>query len=178
MLCLAVLVLTLMPAGYTYASCPDLINHSMKRLHSSENVDLCKTFSGKPLMIVNTASHCGFTYQFEHLEQVHQRYKPRGIEMLGVASDSFFQAAATEEKAAEVCYQNFGVSFTMLAPVPVKGDSAHPLFKQLAEATAPPQWNFYKYIVDRDGEVVARFGSNVKPDDPAITAILDNLASN
>ncbi len=129
-------------------------------------------------MVVNTASHCGFTYQFEHLEKVHQQYQPKGIEFIGVASDSFFQAADSEEKAAEVCYQNFGVTFTMLAPVPVKGDNAHPLFKSLAEASAPPQWNFYKYIVDSSGAVVGRFGSNIKPDDPAITAILDNLATN
>ena len=163
--------------GIGSAACPALLDHSMRKLHSSEDVNLCQAFAGKPLLIVNTASHCGFTPQFTSLEAMHQEYGPRGVGFLGVSSNSFFQAAASEEKAADVCYLNYGVSFTMLAPVPVKGEDAHPLFRSLADASQPPSWNFNKYVVDRDGSVAGHFGANIKPDDPAITDLLEELVN-
>jgi len=158
-----------------YAACPALLDHTMQRLHSVEQLNLCDEFAGKPVLIVNTASHCGFTPQFSALETLHQTYRDRGVGFLGVASDSFFQAAKSEAKAAEVCYVNYGVSFPMMAPVEVTGDDAHPLFRGIAEQSAAPQWNFYKYVVDRDGKVAGRFASSVEPDDPQITGLLDRL---
>lgn len=166
------LAITVMPS---YATCPALLNHTMQRLHSGEQLNLCDEFAGKPVLIVNTASHCGFTPQFSALESLHQAYRGRGVGFLGVASDSFFQAAKSEAEAAEVCYVNYGVSFPMLAPVEVTGDGAHPLFRGIAEQSAAPQWNFFKYVVDRDGKVAGRFASSVKPDDPQITDLLDRL---
>ena len=171
---LALLIL-LSNYGLAIADCPEWLNQDMKRLHSPDSVNLCEVYSGKPLLIVNTASHCGFTPQFTGLESLYQTYGAKGVGFLGVSSNSFFQEAATEEKAANVCFVNYGVSFTMLSPVDVTGHDAHPLFKELARQSAPPRWNFYKYVIDRDGTVVGRFGSRVKPDDPKITDLLDNL---
>ena len=159
------------------AACPDVLNHEMKRLHSSETMNLCTEFAGKPMLIVNTASHCGFTPQFEGLEAMHQRYSERGIGFLGVASNSFNQEAASEKGAAEVCYINYGVTFDMAAPVPVKGADAHPLFRELATQSRAPRWNFNKYVLDQEGRVAAVFDSSIAPDAPAITELLDRLAT-
>lgn len=161
--------------GIAMAECPDWLNHSMKQLHSSESVNLCDEFAGKPMLIVNTASHCGFTPQFSALETMYQQYGEKGVGFLGVPSNSFFQEASSEEKTADVCFVNYGVSFTMLSPVDVTGRDAHPLFKELAQQTAAPKWNFYKYVVDRNGQVAGRFSSRIKPDDPKITRLLDQL---
>jgi len=161
----------------SHAACPALLDHTMQRLHSGEQLNLCNEFAGKPVLIVNTASHCGFTPQFSALESLHQTYRDRGVGFLGVASDSFFQAAKSEAEAAEVCYVNYGVSFPMMAPVEVTGDRAHPLFREIAEQSSAPRWNFYKYVVDRDGKVAGRFASSVKPDDPQITELLDRLVA-
>jgi glutathione peroxidase len=170
------LVMLALPAA-GLANCPDWLNHSMKRLHSSETVNLCEQFAGKPIVIVNTASHCGFTPQFTALEAMYQKYSDKGVSFIGVSSNSFFQEASSEEKAADVCYLNYGVSFTMLSPVDVIGHDAHPLFKELARQSAGPKWNFYKYVVDADGRVAGRFSSTVKPDDPKITGLLDRLTT-
>ncbi len=160
-----------------HAACPDILNHEMKRLHSSESMNLCAEFAGKPVLIVNTASHCGFTPQFDSLEAMHQRYRDKGIGFLGVASNSFNQEAATEKGAADVCYINYGVTFDMAAPVPVKGADAHPLFRQLADQSRAPRWNFNKYVLDRNGQVAGVFDSSTAPDSPAITGLLNQLAS-
>jgi len=167
----------LCPATYSDSGCQDILQHTMKRLHSSESINLCQEFSGKPVVIVNTASHCGFTPQFKALEEIYQRYQPQGVGFLGVSSNSFFQAAASEQQAAEVCYLNYGVSFPMAAPVEVTGNDAHPLFAELARQSAAPKWNFFKYVVDKDGNVAGRFSSAVKPDDQKITSLLDRLVA-
>lgn len=158
-----------------FADCPALLQQTMRQLHTDEEINLCEQFSGKPLLVVNTASHCGFTPQFEALEAMYQRYKPLGVEFIGVASDSFFQEDDDESEAAKVCYENYGVSFMMLAPVPVRGDNATPLFKELAKQSEAPSWNFNKYIVDANGKVIAHFGSRTEPDDKDIVTALDKL---
>lgn len=173
---LAILFCCLIPGvGWASDLCPAVFDHQMKHLHSSESSHLCELLAGKPALVVNTASHCGFTHQFEGLEALHQEYGKRGVGFLGVTSDSFHQAAGTEQEAAKICFLNFGVSFPMMAPVPVKGPDAHPLFMELAEQAGAPKWNFFKYVVDRNGEVVARFGATVAPYDPRITSLLDSL---
>ncbi len=155
--------------------CPDHLQGEYRRLHSSEMINLCERFASQPLLVVNTASHCGFTPQFEALEAVHQRYGERGLAVVGFASDDFNQEADTEEEAAEVCYENFGVTFTMLAPTSVRGDSANPLFRELAAQTAEPAWNFNKYLVGADGEVLAHFGSRTSPEDEEVTQLIESL---
>ena len=102
--------------------CPAYLDHEFRKLHSSQSVNLCKAYAGKPMLIINTASHCGFTPQFKGLEAVHAKYKDRGLVVVGFSSNDFNQEAKDEEKAAEVCFLNNGVTFTMLAPQHVTRD--------------------------------------------------------
>ena len=164
--------LTLLIAPLCIASCPTLLQHDMKALHRAEMVNLCERFANKPLVVINTASYCGFTPQFKQLEALYQQYKGKGVEFIGVASNSFKQEDSDEAKTASICYVNYGVSFTMLAPVSVKGDNAHPLFKQLAKQSRPPQWNFNKYLVDSNGKVLKQYGSSELPTANAMDSLV------
>jgi glutathione peroxidase len=167
---------TLMTAATAQAAdCPALLKDqgSLPELRGKEQIDLCERFAGKPLVVVNTASYCGFAPQFEGLESVYKAYKGQGLEMLGVPSNDFKQEDADIEKTAKVCYANYGVTFTMTKPQPVRGDDIIALFKGLAEQTNAPKWNFYKYVVDRQGKVIASFPSLTKPDDPKFTAAIE-----
>lgn len=150
------------------AECPAFLDQDLRRLHSSDSVNLCDLAAGKPLLVVNTASHCGFTPQFRALEAVHQRYRDQGLVVVGFASDDFRQEADTEAEAATVCYKNFGVSFTMIAPTSVTGDEANRIFRHLNQQQGEPRWNFFKYVVSADGEVTAAFPSTVAPADEAL----------
>lgn len=156
-------------------SCPAFLKQKYRKLHSSQDVDLCKEASGKPMLIVNTASHCGFTPQFKGLEALHQKYKDRGLVVLGFASDDFNQEAKDEAKAADICFVNYGVTFTMLAPQHVKGPEANAVFKELAKQTQEPKWNFNKYLVAADGKVVQYFGSTVSPDSPQLNEAIEKV---
>lgn len=162
-------------AGAWSQSCPDFLQGEYRRLHSTEDVNLCERFSGKALLVVNTASHCGFTSQFEGLEALHQRYGDRGLAVVGFASNDFNQEAASEEEAASVCYENFGVTFTMFAPTGVKGEDANTLFKELARQTQAPGWNFNKYLVSPQGKVVKHFESDVAPDAKELNQAIEAL---
>lgn len=159
------------------ATDPDLaalFEHRLKRLHASAVVDLNEHYRGQPLLVINTASHCGFTPQFEGLEQLHQRYRARGLKVLGFPSNDFRQEAEDEAGIARVCRYNFGVTFDMFAPVAVRGRDAHPIFRELARQSGKaPRWNFYKYVLDRDGRVTAVFSSLTAPDDPALIRALE-----
>jgi glutathione peroxidase len=143
--------------------CAAFLNQEYRKLHSSQSVNLCKAFAGKPMLIVNTASHCGYTPQFKGLEAVHGKYKNRGLAVIGFSSDDFNQEAKDEAEAADTCFVNYGVTFTMLAPQHVKGPKANAVFKELARQTQEPKWNFNKYLVTADGKVVQHFGSSVTP---------------
>lgn len=152
--------------------CPSFLYYDLPKLHSKETINLCEAASGKTLLIVNTASHCGYTKQFEGLEQLHQQYKDKGLYVVGFASNDFNQEAKTEEEAARVCRQNFGVTFTMIAPSYVKGRKANPIFQSLNKHTQAPGWNFNKYLVDKHGEILEHFSARVEPDsDKLIKAI-------
>lgn len=153
--------------------CPALLQGDLPKLRAKESIDLCQQFGGKPLVVVNTASYCGFAPQFEGLESVYKEYHGKGLEMLGVPSNDFKQEDADSEKTAKVCYANYGVTFTMTEAQKVRGDGAIPLFRELASQSAAPKWNFYKYVVDRQGKVVASFSSLTKPDDPEFKAAIE-----
>ena len=157
------------------ASCPAWLNQDYRKLHSSQKVNLCQAYAGKPMLIVNTASHCGYTPQFKGLEAAWQKYKDRGLVVVGFASDDFNQEDADEAKAAEICFLNNGVTFTMLAPTHVKGREANPVFQELARQTRAPAWNFNKYLVRADGKVLQHLDSKVAPESPEFAAAVESL---
>ncbi|GAB5452803.1 MAG: glutathione peroxidase [Halioglobus sp.] len=181
MLSRVALFMALLAAAPAMAECPSFLDQDMRRLHSSEQVNLCAVSSGKPLLIINTASHCGYTRQFKGLQALHEKYADKGLVVVGFASDDFRQEADSEEEAAEICYKNFGVTFTMLAPSQVRGDDANPVFSELARQSRAPSWNFNKYLLDANGKVVGYFGSNTTPGssklESAINGVLESNAA-
>jgi glutathione peroxidase len=152
-----------------------VLDHDYRRLAGKESVNLRDAFGGKVLLLVNTASKCGFTPQYEGLEALHAKLEPRGFAVLGFPSNDFLgQEPGSEEEIRDFCTLTYGVKFPMFEKVVVKGDDATPLYRELAAATGEaPGWNFHKYLVDRDGKVVASFGSRTKPDDPALLAAIE-----
>jgi glutathione peroxidase len=157
------------------SSCPSFLNQDFRKLHSSDSVNLCKLTAGKPMLLVNTASHCGFTPQFKGLEAAYQKFKDRGLVVVGFSSDDFNQEAKDEAEAADVCFINYGVTFTMLAPQHVKGPDANVVFKELARQTQEPKWNFNKYLVAADGKVVQYFDSRVAPESDQFNEAVEKL---
>ena len=167
--CLALLSESVLAAE----ACPAWLNQERRLLHSEKSKNLC-AYSGKPMLIVNTASHCGFTKQFKELDALYREYQGRGLAVVGFSSNDFKQEAGDEAEAAKVCFVNFGVSFDMYAPIAVSGDNADPVFKELAkQGGGYPRWNFYKYLVDRNGVVVERFSSFTAPDSKDLRAAIE-----
>ncbi|MCL7942410.1 glutathione peroxidase [Marinobacter sp. ATCH36] len=167
----------LAPASAVAAECPAFLNHDLRKLHSSDSVNLCDVASGKPMLVVNTASRCGYTGQFEGLEALHREYSDKGLVVVGFASDDFRQEAATEEEAANVCFKNFGVTFTMIAPTAVTGNDANPVFKAINSQSSQPNWNFHKYVLNARGEVVEAFPSRVKPDASELRSAVERVVA-
>ena len=156
------------------AACPSLLKHSFNRLQDEKPQALCQ-YSGKVLLVVNTASYCGFTGQFEGLEALNAKYAGRGLVVLGFPSSDFKQEDADAKKTAEVCFNTYGVKFPMFTDTRVKGQGAHPLFAELARVTgSQPSWNFNKYLVGRDGKPIAHFGSMTGPDSRKMVAAIES----
>jgi glutathione peroxidase len=156
------------------APCPPLLQHSFNRLQDDKPQALCQ-YAGKVLLVVNTASYCGFTPQYEGLEALHARYAARGLVVMGFPSNDFGrQEPGSSAQIAELCFNTYGVKFPMFAKTVVVGPQANPLFASLAQATGqPPAWNFHKYLVDRQGKPAAAFASNLKPTDPTLVAAIE-----
>src|SRR5690606_17451470 len=152
-----------------------LLEHEYRGLASEDAVDLQSTYGGQVLLIVNTASKCGFTPQYEGLEALHARYSERGFAVLGFPSNDFRgQEPGSEEEIRDFCTLTYGVRFPMFEKVVVTGEAATPLYRELAAAAGEaPAWNFHKYLIGRDGRLVASWGSKVVPDDPAIVAAVE-----
>lgn len=144
-------------------ACIPWLDQSIGKLNSTQQHDLCALTAGKTVLIVNTASFCGYTPQFKGLEALYQRYKDEGLMVLGFPSDDFNQEADDAAEIAEVCFINYGVNFPMTSEIKVKGRDAHPIFKVLA-SQGEPGWNFNKYLISKQGEVLAHYDSNVTPD--------------
>lgn len=175
---LAVLAGALCGLAHAAPSCPALLNHVVPRLQDDKPQPLCQ-YAGKVLLVVNTASYCGFTSQFKGLEELNARYAARGLVVMGFPSNDFRQEDADARKTADVCFNTYGVKFPMFATTPVRGGDAHPLFAELARATgSPPGWNFNKYLIGRDGRPLAHFGSMTDPTGRTLTAAIEQaLAS-
>jgi glutathione peroxidase len=165
-------------AGVAAPACPALLDHVAPRLQDEKPVDLC-SHAGKVVMVVNTASFCGFTSQYKSLEAVHARYRERGLVVLGFPSNDFGkQEPGSNAEIAEFCENTYGVRFPMFAKTTVRGPQANPLFASLAKATGvAPGWNFHKYLIGRDGVEVLSFGSSVDPQSRAVTREIERMLS-
>ncbi|WP_242107723.1 glutathione peroxidase [Luteimonas aquatica] len=152
-----------------------LLDRSYRPLAGKQEVNLARTYGGDVLLVVNTASKCGFTPQFEALEGLHAKYRAQGFAVLGFPSGDFkAQEFEDEKQIQEFCTLTYGVKFPMFQKVHVVGAEATPLYKDLQAATGEaPKWNFHKYVIGRDGKVVANFGSKVKPDAPEVVAAIE-----
>lgn len=149
------------------ATCAPLLQHSFLRLQDEKPQALCQ-YSGKVLVIVNTASFCGFTKQYGGLEALYAKYRDQGLVVLGFPSNDFSQESGSNKEIADFCENTFGVKFPMFAKSAVTGPAANPLYRQLAERTgSKPSWNFHKYVVSRDGRQVTSFGTRVDPGNTA-----------
>lgn len=159
------------------AACPAVLDESYRPLTGKEPVKLCDRFAGQVLLVVNTASKCGFTPQYEGLEALHQKLSPKGFSVVGFPSNDFMgQEPGTEEEIQAFCTNTYGVKFPMFEKVQVKGDEATSIYRKLEAATGvEPGWNFHKYLIDRQGNVVAQYGSKTTPEDPALVAKIDEL---
>ena len=155
------------------ASCPALLQHTFPRLQDEKPQSLCQ-YTGRVLLVVNTASFCGFTPQYEALEKMHAKYQDRGLVVLGFPSNDFAQETGSNKEIADFCENTFGVRFPMFGKSAVRGKDANPLFRQLAEQTGrAPLWNFHKYLIGRDGKVVDQYSSLTKPDDAALVRAVE-----
>jgi glutathione peroxidase len=159
------------------ASCAPLLQYTFPRLQDEKPQPLCQ-YSGRVLLVVNTASFCGFTPQYEGLEALYARYRERGLVVLGFPSNDFAQETGSNKDIADFCENTFGVKFPMFGKSSVKGAAANPLFRELAAETGKaPTWNFHKYLIGRDGKVIAHYGSMTRPDDPALLKTLEQQLS-
>ena len=150
-------------AGAT--SCPPLLQHSVARLQDEKPQNLCQ-YAGQVVVVVNTASFCGFTSQYKGLEALYAKYKDRGLVVLGFPSNDFSQEPESNAKIADFCENTFGVKFPMFVKTTVRGKDALPLFKQLAaQSGTTPKWNFYKYVISRDGKDIKSYSSMTGPQD-------------
>jgi glutathione peroxidase len=178
---LLVFLLTVVAGAAQAASpteCPPLLKREVPRLQDEKPQNLCQ-YAGKVLVIVNTASFCGFTGQYKGLEALHTRYKDRGLVVLGFPSNDFSQEPGDNKAIAEFCENTYGVKFPMFVKTRVAdaaGAQKHPLYADLKQITGEaPRWNFHKYVVARDGKTVHSFGSTTGPDSSAFVGTVEKL---
>ena len=167
--------IALFGAVSAHAACPALLDQKMDTLTGGDT-SLCN-YSGSVLLVVNTASKCGYTPQYEGLEKLYRRYKDQGLVVLGFPSNDFGgQEPGSAKEIAKFCEQNYGVSFPMFAKTSVTAGAANPFYERLAGASGSrPQWNFHKYLVDRRGGRVLAFGTKVTPEDRKLVAEIERL---
>jgi glutathione peroxidase len=157
-------------------NCPAALDFKFPRLQDEKMQDLCQ-YKGKVVLVVNTASYCGFTSQYEGLESIYSKYASKGLVVIGFPSNDFGQQEpGSNKEIADFCKNTYDVKFPMMAKTVVSGSNANPMFKLLIEKTkTTPKWNFYKYLIDRDGNVVNAYSSMVKPDSKTITSEIEKL---
>lgn len=161
--------------GTETATCPAALDFTLRKLNNEQTVNLCEAYQDKMLLVVNTASHCGFTPQFTGLEKIYQDYKDRGFVVLGMPSNDFAQDPGSEEQIAGVCNGEYNVTFPMFEKTGVGERSASPLYKVLGEQAGEyPVWNFHKYMIYK-GELIGSFPSRVTPEDQRIISMIEDL---
>lgn len=160
--------------GLCAAACPALLNQTFPRLQDEKPQSLCQ-YAGKVVLVVNTASHCGFTPQFKGLEALYAKYKDRGLVVLGFPSNDFGnQDPGSAKQIADFCESTYGVKFPMFGKSHVRGDQVNPFHASLIKITGTtPKWNFYKYLIARDGRTVTSYSSLTTPDDKDLVAELE-----
>jgi glutathione peroxidase len=163
------------PTNTPATTCPKILQHTMLRLQDEKPQALCQ-YTGQVVLVVNTASFCGFTPQYKGLEALYAKYKDRGLVVLGFPSNDFSQEPESNAKIADFCENTFGVKFPMFTKTAVRGADAIPLFKQLAEQTGTtPKWNFYKYLISRDGQSIKSYGSTTGPQDKGFVSEVEKM---
>ncbi len=152
----------------------ELLDHDFRKLASEESINLCQAYQGDVLLVVNTASKCGNTPQYDGLEAMYAQYAEQGFAVLGFPSNDFMgQEPGTEEQIEEFCRLTYGVQFPMFSKTLVKGDKAHPMFQQLASLDQAPSWNFQKYLIGRNGQLIKTFSPRTQPNDPELIAAIE-----
>jgi glutathione peroxidase len=156
------------------ASCPAILQHSFNRLQDEAPQALCQ-YAGKVVLVVNTASYCGYTSQYEGLEALYAKYGAKGLVVLGFPSNDFGkQEPGSGKEIADFCYNTYGVKFPMFAKTVVSGPSPNPLYAELRKLTGKtPAWNFHKFLIDRSGKVLDSYPSKVTPDDKKLVGALE-----
>ncbi len=156
------------------ATCPALLSYQFPRLQDEAPQNLCQ-YTGRVVLVVNTASYCGFTGQYQGLEALYTRHQARGLVVLGFPSNDFGQQEpGNARQIADFCFNTYGVKFPMFAKTVVAGKNKNPFYTALARATGKePQWNFHKYLIDRGGNVVASFPGEVTPQNPNLVAAIE-----
>ena len=159
----------------TMACESELLDQDFRRLASTEEINLCEAYKGKVLLVVNTASKCGNTPQYDGLEKLYKQYGGEGLVVLGFPSNDFMgQEPGSEETIEEFCRLTYGVEFPMFEKTSVKKKNAHPFYAALAgSAGTYPTWNFHKYLIGRDGELIKEFSPRTKPYDPDLVAAVE-----
>ena len=159
--------------GLAYAACPSLLDHRFARLQDGAPQSLCQ-FQNKVLLVVNTASYCGFTSQYEGLVKLYEEKKDQGLVVLGFPSNDFSQEPGSNEQVADLCFNTYGVAFPMFEKSVVRGEQANPFYQALRQASgSAPKWNFHKYLISRDGSRVESFNSLNSPDGRALRRAID-----
>jgi glutathione peroxidase len=159
----------------TMACESELLDQDFRRLASTEEINLCEAYGGKVLLVVNTASKCGNTPQYDGLEKLYDQYGDEGLVVLGFPSNDFMgQEPGSEETIEEFCRLTYGVEFPMFEKTSVKKENAHPFYTALADSAGTyPTWNFHKYLIGRDGEIIKEFSPRTKPYDPDLVAAIE-----
>jgi glutathione peroxidase len=162
------------PAAKPTAACPAVLQYQFAKLQDDSPQNLCQ-YAGKAVLVVNTASYCGFTSQYEGLEALYAKYEKRGLVVLGFPSNDFGkQEPGSSKEIADFCFNTYGVKFPMFSKAVVSGPGKNAFYATLEKATgAAPKWNFHKYLIDRSGKTISSFSSNVEPQDPKLLAALD-----
>ena len=168
----AVLGITAAPAMACESA---LLDQEFRRLASKETVNLCEAYQGKVILVVNTASKCGNTSQYDGLEKLNREYGEQGLVVLGFPSNDFMgQEPGTEAQIQEFCRLTYGVEFPMFEKTTVKGSDAAPFFVALADSAGTyPTWNFHKFLIGRDGELITEFSPRTQPYDQKVVAALE-----